>query len=62
MNQELALARQGVNHTRYRPGQKAGHYESFFQRANHPSRPFAFWIRHTLFSPHRRPEDALGEL
>jgi len=30
MNQELAPARQGVNHTRYRPGQKAGHYESFF--------------------------------
>jgi hypothetical protein len=51
-----------VNHTRYRPGQTAGHYESFFQRANHPSRPLAFWIRYTVFSPAGRPADALGEL
>ena len=51
-----------VNCTRYRPGQSRGHYESFFQRANHPSRPLAFWIRYTIFSPHRRPQDALGEL
>ncbi len=51
-----------VNATRYRAGQKAGHYESFFQRANHPSRPLAFWIRYTIFSPQDRPEDALGEL
>ena len=51
-----------VNATRYRPGQKAGHYESFFQRANHPSRPLAFWIRYTIFSPQDHPEEALGEL
>jgi len=51
-----------VNATRYQLGQKAGHYESFFQRANHPSRPLAFWIRYTIFSPQDRPEDALGEL
>ncbi len=51
-----------VNSTRYRPGQKTGHYESFFQRANHPSRPLAFWIRYTIFSPQDRPEDAVGEL
>ena len=51
-----------VNATRYRPSQKAGHYESFFQRANHPSRPLAFWIRYTIFSPQDRPEDAVGEL
>jgi hypothetical protein len=51
-----------VNATRYWAGQKTGHYESFFQRANHPSRPLAFWIRYTIFSPHDRPEDALGEL
>ncbi len=62
MDKELELARQQVNWTRYGPGQKAGHYESFFQRANHPSRPLAFWIRYTIFSPHNRPEDALGEL
>lgn len=50
-----------VNHARYR-GQIEGHYESFFQRANHPSRPLAFWIRYTLFSPALRPQDAIGEL
>jgi hypothetical protein len=62
MHSELALARQQANWTRYQPGQKTGHYESFFQRANHPSRPLAFWIRYTIFSPQDRPEDALGEL
>ena len=51
-----------VNHTRYRPGQRTGHYESFFQRANHPERPLAFWIRYTIFSPEGHPEAALGEL
>ncbi len=57
-----SLARRQANWTRYQPGQKAGHYESFFQRANHPSRPLAFWIRYTIFSPAGRPEEALGEL
>jgi len=51
-----------LNFTRYQPGQKAGHYESFFQRANHPTRPIAFWIRYTIFSPNNHPEDAIGEL
>ena len=51
-----------VNDTRYRLGQRAGHYESFFQRANHPARPLAFWIRYTLFSPDGEPEKAIGEL
>jgi hypothetical protein len=50
------------NHARYQSGQLSGHYESFFQRANHPTRPLAFWIRYTLFSPHNRPQDAIGEL
>lgn len=51
-----------ANHARYRPGQRGGFYESFFQRANHPTRPLAFWIRYTLFSPAGRPEAAEGEL
>lgn len=51
-----------LNRTQYVPGQEAGHYESFYQRANHPARPLAFWIRYTIFSPHRRPQDAVGEL
>lgn len=50
------------NHARFLLGQRAGHYESYFQRANHPSRPLAFWIRYTLFSPAGRPEDGIGEL
>lgn len=53
---------QSANWTRYQPGQRAGHYESFFQRANHPTRPLAFWIRYTIFSPAGQPEAALGEL
>jgi hypothetical protein len=51
-----------MNWTRYQPGQRQGHYESFFVRANHPTRPLAFWIRYTLFSPHQHPENAIGEL
>jgi hypothetical protein len=51
-----------LNWTRYSPGQAHGHYESFFQRANHPTRPLAFWIRYTIFSPAGRPDEAIGEL
>jgi hypothetical protein len=49
------------NAARY-DGTQRGHYESYFQRANHPSEPRAFWIRYTVFSPNGRPADALGEL
>ncbi len=62
MGPSIDRARATANDTRYRPGQKKGHYESFFQRANHPSRPLAFWVRYTLFSPEGRPGDAIGEL
>ena len=55
-------ARKQVNLARYVAGQKEGHYESYFQRANHPTRPLAFWIRYTIFSPDKKPEKALGEL
>lgn len=42
-------------------GTTTGHYESWFQRANHPSEPLAFWIRYTIFVPadERQP---MGEL
>jgi hypothetical protein len=62
MEKQLEIARQQANWTRYQPGQVAGHYESFFQRANHPTRPMAFWIRYTIFSPQNHPENAVGEL
>jgi len=53
---------ENVNAARYRPGQRDGHYESFYQRANHPTRPLAFWIRYTMVSPAGRPDAAIGEL
>jgi hypothetical protein len=59
---QLELTRSRANHTRYRPGQETGHYESFFLRANHRHRSLAFWIRYTIFSPAGCPEAALGEL
>ena len=50
------------NQCRYSPGDE-GHYESYFQRANHPHLPQAFWIRYTIFSPKRGSGGApLGEL
>jgi hypothetical protein len=54
--------RSKLNACRYVAGDPGGHYESYFQRANHPARPLAFWIRYTIFSPAGRPQDAIGEL
>jgi hypothetical protein len=54
--------REPWNGCRYREGDSSGHYESWFQRANHSSRPLGFWIRYTIFSPKDRPQDALGEI
>ncbi|MER5973157.1 hypothetical protein ABT112_26085 [Streptomyces sp. NPDC002055] len=51
-----------LNRTHYRPGQREGHYESFYQRGNHPTEPRAFWIRYTVFSPAGMPDAAIGEL
>ncbi|APR76398.1 Hypothetical protein A7982_01745 [Minicystis rosea] len=59
---DLAAFERDKNLARFLPGERAGHYESWFQRANHPTRPLAFWIRYTLFSPKDRPEAGLGEL
>lgn len=52
----------GWNGSRFRREDRSGFYESYFQRANHPSRPLAFWIRYTAFSPRGRPDKACGEL
>lgn len=56
------MAPEEANRCRYRPGAPAGHYESYFLRANHPRRALAFWIRYTFFSPEGRPHDAVGEV
>ena len=55
-------ARSAWNRCRHDPARSAGHYESYFQRANHPTRPLGFWIRYTIFSPEGRPQAAVGEL
>jgi hypothetical protein len=51
-----------ANFLRYKQGTTAGHYESYFIRANHPTEPRAFWIRYTIFSPKNHPEKAIGEI
>ena len=58
----MTQVRNGWNGSRFRRGDAAGFYESYFQRANHPDRPLAFWIRYTFFCPRGRPDQALGEL
>ena len=64
MGQALSVtgARTAWNASRFRRGETGGFYESYFQRANHPDRPLAFWIRYTVFCPRGRPDDAVGEL
>jgi hypothetical protein len=54
--------RRRCNAARFRADDRRGHYESWFQRANHPSEPLAFWIRYTIFAPRDRPDRAVGEL
>jgi hypothetical protein len=54
--------RDALNASRFDPSSKEGFYESYFQRANHPSEPRAFWIRYTVFSPRNRPDEAVGQL
>lgn len=51
-----------LNASRFDPASSDGFYESYFQRANHPTLPLAFWIRYTLFSPRQRPAEAVGQL
>jgi hypothetical protein len=51
-----------ANRCRYDPASTAGHYESYFQRANHGERPLAFWVRYTLFQPKGNTEPTLGEI
>jgi hypothetical protein len=48
------------NGARFDPDSKKGHYESWFLRANHPTKKLAFWIRYTIFAA--RDGTAEGEL
>jgi hypothetical protein len=56
------MDKSACNRSRFVAGDRAGHYESWFQRANHAERPLAFWIRYTVLCPKGRPNDAVGEL
>jgi hypothetical protein len=53
-------ARDPWNGARWPTG--SGHYESWFVRANHPTRPLGFWLRHTIYAPAAAPDEAQGEL
>lgn len=57
-----APSRAEANRCRFLPGSRAGHYESYFLRANEASRARAFWIRYTFFSPAGQPQLAVGEV
>ncbi|OUS26501.1 hypothetical protein A9Q99_18380 [Gammaproteobacteria bacterium 45_16_T64] len=61
-----ASQRQTLNRVRYVEGTGKGHYESYFLRANHPTKPLAFWFRYTIFSPKAgsvgNGDEPLGEL
>ncbi|MEH6345975.1 MAG: tocopherol cyclase family protein [Bermanella sp.] len=47
---------------RFNENSKGGHYESYFLRANHPTKKQALWLRYTLFSPAIKNEVAIAEL
>jgi hypothetical protein len=58
----MTQTRTDWNCSRFKPEDPSGFYESYFQRANHPTRPLAFWIRYTSFIPKGQPDKACGEL
>ena len=47
---------------RFDDKQKKGHYESYFLRANHPTKKQALWLRYTIFSSANKNEVVLAEL
>ena len=59
---QFAAERRDLDRCQFDAGSDAGHYESYFLRANHPDKPLAFWVRYTIFSPKGRPHENLGEL
>lgn len=51
-----------INASQFDRRTPGGFYESYFLRANHPTRPQAFWIRYTLFSPKGNLAGTEGQL
>jgi len=52
------------NALRFRPDVPRGHVESYFVRANHPTKRLAIWLKATVFAPHdhRGSSGAVAEL
>ena len=61
-NPAVMSERSAWNACRFDPDSDRGHYESYFQRANHSKLPLGFWNRYTIFCPKGRPRDAVGEI
>jgi len=62
MNVQKEKAKAQANNLRFDRESQKGHYESYFLRANHPTKKEAFWIRYTIFSPKGDPGKSIGEL
>lgn len=60
IQKQKAIAQSNV--LRFNKESSKGHYESYFLRANHPTKKEAFWIRYTIFSPKGNKEKAIGEV
>lgn len=58
----VAAQRAHWNGARFEREAETGHYESWFLRANHPTRPLAFWIRYTIFAPRHHADATVGQL
>jgi hypothetical protein len=50
------------NDLRYASADTAGHVESYFLRANHPTERRAIWLKATILAPHRRPTAATADV
>jgi hypothetical protein len=50
------------NQVRYKAGSREGHVESYFLKLNDPSSPKALWLKFTLLSPRKHPENASADL
>jgi len=50
------------NNCQFKEKNSNGHYESYFLRANHPTKAQGFWFRYTIFSPKNPLTKRLGEI
>lgn len=62
LSTEAATEAEEANRMRYRFGQRTGHVESHFIKANAPDGSRALWLKHTVLAPPDRPEAAVAEV